>query len=107
MQHDLDVIYLNPVWSFTGEYIIRPQLGETRAPSGLLSPTVAYSQDKTKQIQSELPLCILSASGIQQLRDIVGQSIQSMEYNSHHLSLLHEFISWLFEPMPSFGDYNL
>lgn len=46
MQRDLDVIYPNPVWSFTGEYIIRPQLGETRAPSGLLSPTVAYSQDK-------------------------------------------------------------
>lgn len=46
MQCDLDVIYPNPVWSFTGEYIIRPQLGETWAPSGLLSPTVAYSQYK-------------------------------------------------------------
>lgn len=46
MQCDLDVIYPNPVWSFTGEYIIRPQLGGTRAPSGLLSPAVAYSQYK-------------------------------------------------------------
>lgn len=46
MQCDLDIIYPNPVWSFTGEYIIRPQLGETSAPSGLLSPTVAYSQNK-------------------------------------------------------------
>lgn len=46
MQCDLDVIYPNPVWSLTGEYIIRPQLGETWAPSGLLSPTVAYSQYK-------------------------------------------------------------
>lgn len=49
MQHDLDVIYPNPVWSFTGEYIIRPQLGETRAPSGLLSPAVAHSQYKKQR----------------------------------------------------------
>lgn len=62
---------------------------------------------ETKQIQSELPLCILSASGIQQLWDFLGQSIQSMEYNSHYLSLLHEFISLLFELMPSFVDYNV
>lgn len=49
MHHDLDVIYPNPVWSFTGEYIIRPQLGETRAPSGLLSPAVAHSQYKKQR----------------------------------------------------------
>lgn len=62
---------------------------------------------ETKQTQSELPLCILSVSGIQPLWDSSGQNIQSMEYNSHHLSLFHEFISLLFEPMHGFGDYKV
>lgn len=51
-------------------------------------------------------MCILSASGIQQLWDLLGQSIQSGEYNSHHLSSPPEFISLLSEPLPGFGDYN-